>query len=302
MIDDKAPIVALAHLRTVMSGRGYTASKLAQLTPLTLGVDRIADLMARDAKRTPEPWLDEAYTLARLLGLDDIATLIGMPIDQLDPLEDVRGDLNIWRTGCRLPLSHACRLALRFGLPDPYDLFEVIRLRDRSRLLTSLWTMSPAPGECSWCGGSGDDPLYHGHTPTCTMNNLWGPRDLSTDTLGGTIPYPRTAGKRQNGMGRKAPGLRALRKREKASQANMALNVGCSEAHWCKMENLTANLTPEIAAILIRKFPPLTMVELYTAPTKVPPVPREQAEQPSYDPGEIAVTSPTPAPPKAPTS
>jgi hypothetical protein len=269
MIADDGTMVTLDQLKNEMKARGYTATTLSRLTPRSLPADRIADLMAQDIKRTPEPWLDEAYMLARVLGVGDIATLIGRPIETLEMVEDIRGDLTIWRTGCRLPLAHAIRLARSFGLSDPYDLYEVIRLRSANPIMTGLWQMTPALGECGWCGGSGDETPYHGHATTCTMNNLWGPRDLPTTVLGPTLPYPRNAGKRQNGLGRKAPGLRPLRKRLGVTQEFMATNVDCSLAHWCKMENLTSNLTPEMAHILIRKFPPLTMVDLYSAETVI---------------------------------
>lgn len=259
---DYDPLVTLPALYREMTAKGYSARTIARLVPID--VERISDLISKDYRRQPEPWLWEAYMLTRVLGCDGICTILGVPdLSAFDLTEDARGDLNIWRTGCDLPLSTAIRLTKRFGLTDPYDLYELIRLRSRNPIVTGLWNMAPTAGGCACPVGDA------GHLPDCLPNLLWGPRDADVVATIVSAPRPRDPGKRQQGGGKIAPGLKQLRASLGVTQQHMADNIGCSLAHYCKIENLNATLTPENAQVLSRKFG-WTAVDLFTAPSYAP--------------------------------
>jgi DNA-binding XRE family transcriptional regulator len=293
--------LTLDNLDSLMTARAITIGQLSRLVPID--ETRIADLRSKNVMRRSEPWLWEAYVLASALGLNDIASLIGEDTAFIHVDEEIYDDLTIWRTGCELPLRLGVRITRALGLADPYDLYLLIQTRRRIPAIGEIWSIA-ATGErtptlrtCPWC----DQPIVGdaGHLPTCAPNLMWGTRDLYVEALAGiSAPEPHKPGKRQNGKGVRAPGLRHVRARLKQTQNQMATVMGISVPHYSKIEACKATLTPEIAARIRNAFPGTTMVELHTAPDPIKAAPVEAADPPTYIEGSISVTAPTPAPPK----
>lgn len=248
MFAEPEPIVVLANLRHEIAAKSSSVPKLAAMLPIH--IDRIASLASTDARRQAEPWLDEAWALVRTLGIDDICTLIGTPLADIITYEAAVPDLDIWRSGCRLPLSTAVRLTRRFHLSDPIDLYEVIRLRKASPIVMETWSTVAtgervrAPGACPWCAA--DTTVENAaHLPTCVPENLWGPRDqVLADHL---QPRPRLPGRKQLGNSHPAPGLKAVRERFCKSQEQMAHSLNISVGHYSKVEACKTPLTRDLA-------------------------------------------------------
>lgn len=252
-----APIITLRNLRPIITAKGTSPNAVFRAIGIPeLSLDRMSELVSRDVRVASEPWLWEAYFIARVLGVSDICTLIGEELHAIDTTDDIRGDLNIWRTGCALPLSHAVRLTRLFGLSDPYALYEVIQLRATSPVVVETWatTMSGerlGGSACPWCLADAGGV----HLDTCVPNNLWGPRSADLLTIGGIAPVPRKGGKQVYGVSRKAPGLVRLRKRERLSQKEMAGIMGYKDqSYYSRIERLDNNLTQAKADILQQKY------------------------------------------------
>lgn len=249
MFDPPPALVTLSAMRAVVAARGTTLPKIAAISPIPL--NDLADLASADVARAREPWLDEAYMIARVLGVATICDLIGQPLDAIVVHERFESPVAIWRSGMRLPLSDAIAITRAFGLSDPYDLYEIIRLRSSSPVLLEAWS-GMAQGErfgplgiCPWCGEAG------AHRPTCIPDLMWGSRDtaLEIDDL-----RPRVPGKRQNGISHFAPGLKAIRERAFKTQAQMADSLGISLGHYSKLEGCKAKLTGDLAHRINHKF------------------------------------------------
>lgn len=250
-------MLTLSLLHPSMVAKGLSAKTLAPRVP-HIPLEHIQDLMSTDHRRVREPWLWEAHALTRALGMDTICTLIGLPLHEIEQEEDPRGDLAIWRTGCLLPLSVACRLARRFGLPDPFYLQEIINIQGIAPIVGEAWAVI-ASGErlsamgnwaaCPWCIQPAGEP----HLPTCVPNNLWGTRDVDVASTIVVGPQPERPGKRPHG-GHRAPGLKGVRERLGVSKQNMADFLGFSMPHYHKVEQTGANLTFDAAKKLREKF------------------------------------------------
>lgn len=200
-----------------------------------------------------EPWADEASRIAMILQTD-VRTLLGVPdLRDLDLGFDPRNDLDIWRTGCRLPLSYVCRLCIRFGLPDPLDL-DIAMTGEARALRRQVWSVVstgervPAQGGCPWCAVPHGEPHLH----TCLADFLWGTRDAPLSTIG-PEPKPRKPGRRR-GTSIVAHGLRALRESgEGSTRERFAESIGVNAAYYGRLENglnpLNVELAERIAAI-----------------------------------------------------
>jgi DNA-binding XRE family transcriptional regulator len=247
MFAEPEPLLTLDNLRHEIATKSFSVPKLAAMLPIH--IDRISDLVSADARRQAEPWLHEAWMLARTLGVSDICTLIGQPLDAIVTYEATVSDLDVWRAGVHLPLTTAVRLTRRFGLADPYDLYEIIRLRSSSPILLETWSAietgerTSALRTCPWC--SADVVGGAAHLPTCIPAHLWGPR--STPIADKDEPKPRVPGKRQIGSSAPAPGLKALRERHCKTQEQMAHSLRISVGHYSKLEACKTPLSRELA-------------------------------------------------------
>lgn len=271
-------MITLNLLRILMTEKGLSPQSVSRLVPPDLSVDRISELCSKNDLRRPEPWLWEAFAISTALGLNDICTMIGMPMEHIQTDEELQDDIDIWNTGVELPLRLGISIARRLGMSDPYDLYLLIQLRRRNPLMMEAWSIT-ASGErsgalvCPWCR----EPVGSDHLDTCLPNNLWGERQLSTDEImrGASAPEPYKPGRRQHGKGTRAPGLKATRQRLRndnrpyMTQAWLAERLGVSYAHYSKIEACKAAFTPELAIKLRNLFPDVTNVELFTAPTVV---------------------------------
>lgn len=249
------PILTLIHMKSLRVAAGISAPQMAKLSAIPRA--RISVLESRASDVAEEPWFDEAVTIARSLGCAGIRPLIGVvdlhdiPLgyDPLDPVD-------AWRSGVRLPLSTACRIAVRTGLPDPLDLDVPLPFRQAWQIL--------ARGEryaqtCSWCGvaSHAGEP----HLPTCWMNNLLGPRNIPLSDLG-SAPRTRRPGRRRiaTTLGK---GLRRTRERLGVTQERIATAVELHPAYYAKLEQCVYNLTLDVAEKIAVAFN-VSVEELFT--------------------------------------
>lgn len=237
-----SPILTLAAAKRYRENRGLTPKQLAAIT--TIPVKRVKVLESLNVHLAEEPWMDEARAIGRALGVEGVLPLLGAAsLDVLDLGFDLNDDLDCWRTGCRLPLAMACRLALRFGLSDPFELYH------REPIYRQIWSTvatgerTPAPGTCPWCMATivGDA----GHLDTCLPANLWGPRDQPILSLG-VPPRPRKPGRRRFGS-KAAPGLQAFRESRGTTQDTFAASIGLHPNYYARLEQGRDKLTLEMA-------------------------------------------------------
>lgn len=284
-MDTLRPAVSLWNLSGLMDRHGISMPKLTQFVTreiLDRSVDRtyLGDLASHEMRRVREPWLHEAAVIAKAFSLNTIHPLVSSdPIVEFDPgPEDVRGDLAIWRTGCPLPLSHAYRLARRFGLADPMDLHNIIQLRRLNPGLVEMWA-TILSGErtgalvCPWCLA----PHGTDHLDTCVPGLLHGARDKDVETTIGQLPRPRKAGVRQFGS-ELAFGLKAVRERLCRTQTQMAEVLGCSAAHYSRLEGCKAPITHEMVNVLRAKFG-VDPKEIHHAPDGALPSPNRRGKR-----------------------
>jgi len=253
MFTPPSPMVTLTALRHYIA-RHSSLPKVAVLTYPHIDAARLGDLASINPARACEPWLWEAHMLARVLGVDDIATLIGTPIADITTHEAIHRDIDIWRSGVPLPLTTAIRLTKRFGLADPIDLHDIATLRGRNPILRETWE-TLASGErlaalggqagCPWCM----QPITAGadHLDTCVPANLWGPRGRDIEGIHPETIRPRSPGKQVLGNSHYAPGLRAVRHKALKTRTQMADTLGISLGHYSKLEGCKAKLPYDLA-------------------------------------------------------
>lgn len=252
----------LANLKAIRMRSGITAETLSNITGIARKrMKRLETMTARDAL---EPTLTEAALISRVLNTAGIRPLLAdMDLRKL-PLDfDPRPDIDVWRTGCELPLTTACRLTLKFGLDDPIQLYDPrhsivdehgTETTTTSRpLLAQLWSIVAtgervgAPGTCPWCIQPDGQ-----HLDTCIPNNLLHPRNLDIKATIGIAPHPRVPGINRAGAQR-AHGLKRLRlAKPGTTQAVMAASIGINVGNYAQIENgargLSKRLAEQIAA------------------------------------------------------
>lgn len=234
-------MLTLDNLRTLRLARSIDRHILAASAGIPVATMR--DLETGQRRR--EPWLSEAAAIARVLGLRGITPLINgqdvlTRVDGLDFGTDLPTDVAMYRSGARLTLSVACRVALKLGLPDPIwlasqmmdpvsmQVWDVIERNERGA----------EPGCCPWC--LADRAAGHPHRDTCLPNALWAPVDPS---LRPAAPLPRieVMGKRQgSGLGK---GLQRERTRMGWTQKKLADAIGVNSYYLARVERCESNLT-----------------------------------------------------------
>jgi len=258
-----SPIITLNLCKNYRENAcGITYKQLAAITRIPL--DRVAALESKSKDKACEPWLDEAVLIAQALGMATIVPLIStLSLREIDTGFDVQDDLDVWRTGCRLPLRFGLRLALRFGFADPIHLVppqpvyrEIWRIAGEERNNACPWCKAPIVGE-------------QGHLPTCLPALLYGARDAPISTIG-VMPKPRRPHTRREGS-RLAPGLAPLRARLGLTQEEFANEIGKHPQYYARLEQLRDPLTQDLAEKIGALFKvPLTEVYI---PETLPPVP-----------------------------
>ena len=237
----------LTGLRNIVQSREMTRATLHAVTGLPL--PRLADLIRADH----EPYLDEAVLLQRCLGLSGVRYLMtsgNLTLSSLNlgvPLPD---DLDMLRAGVRLPLSLACRVALKLGLDDPSELVVSPRHRQIWDVLSLNERGHPSTvGTCPWCCAQVRE---EGHLPTCLPHNLWGPRERSVAPPNlSVLPRPAAPGKSRRASGF-AKGLRREREAFGVKQQDLATVIGIRPDYLCKIENGHLTLTVERATEIAR--------------------------------------------------
>lgn len=239
--------VTLDLLKTTRMTRGVTPRNITDLT----GIDpaRFLELETKTKSKRKQPYLDEAVTIARVLGTDGILPLITSgDLTQIEAGIDTGHDLPALHAGVRLPLNVAVRLTCKLGLADPAQLLP-------SALHQQLWSVlasnerGAAPGECPWCLAS----IAEGepHRPTCLPHNLF-QRDAQFDyDAGALIKEPDRSVNSSSGTGH---GLRALRESRHLTQAEMAGKLGLNPNHYARMERLEIPVTTTNADKLATLF------------------------------------------------
>ncbi len=237
--------------------RGITDAQLSALTRIPL--TRIKVLESLNPNKAEEPWLDEAYCIAKTLGVPMIEMLIGgtTNLAELVADDDPHDALEVWRTGVRLPLRFGIRLGLIFGM-EPLGLLDIPPI---------VWQLgrTTASGErtsgiCPWC----IQPVVGdaGHLPTCTLGNLYHSRTVDPSTLG-VAPTPRKPGVRTQGS-KSAPGLKRLRERLGVTQEVFAGSIGRHPAYYARLEQMHDPLNNQLAQHICAIYR-VTMLDLYSA-------------------------------------
>ena len=237
----------LANLRRTIQSLGLTRSTLSATTGLSL--TRLADLIRADH----EPYLDEAVRLQRSLCAANVRVLMAsgnLTLSEMYlgvPLPD---DVDMLRAGVRLPLSLACRVALKLGLDDPSELVVSPRHRQIWDVLSLNERGHPSiVGTCPWCCAR---VRTEGHLPTCLPHNLWGPRSREeTPVELSALPRPAMPGKGRRASGF-AKGLRREREAFGVKQQDLATVIGIRPDYLCKIENGHLTLTVERATEIAR--------------------------------------------------
>lgn len=230
------PVLTLAEMSATRQRRTLTWAQLSKSTGLDW--EHLKHLESVDARRPSEPWFDEAIIIARALCTAGIYPLItngpGHLVDLGTPLPGAV-DIDLFRSGMRIRLSVACRVARAFGLSDPIEL-----VQPRAEMVAELWRIvatgerSTAPGNCPWCNEAivGDA----GHLPTCLPNNMWGRRgrEIAPHIKLSVPPERRGVGR---GAAFKVWGIKAIRERLGLSQAEMAAKCGYKAPnHYARVE------------------------------------------------------------------
>lgn len=274
----------LNTLKSVYMSRGQTAKSLADLTGLS--PDRIRALS--NATMIEEPWFDEAVLLHRALGTSGILQLMTTSGDLASCPMGVRlaEDITAFRAGMRMPLSLACRIALRFGLSDPAELVVTPLQMQMWDILNATERHPEAPGWCAWCGA--DIIGGQEHLPTCLPNNLWAPRNQVPYEDVFFKPRPRAPGQRRS-FSAKARGLKALRLKHGRNQKNIADAVGMSANHYSRVERGEIPLTAVTAEKLAALF--RVPVETIYAEPEIPLLEGEERETMSPAPPPLPSTS-----------
>lgn len=277
-------MLTLANLKDTRQRRKLQPSHLANLTGLPSKRIKQLENHSRDHA---EPWFMEAVVLTRVLNVPGINHLIGSQskasgdltyfLSATDAEQLLRClslgapmpvDRDVFRSGLDMSLTVACRVALEFGLTDPYHL-----LFPPPELIHQLWdtlAMSErtrAPGSCPWCAA--DMVGGAAHLPTCLPNNLWAPRGREAAPNVSFTPAPRRAGG-GHGSAAKARGLKRIRTERGMTQAQMGALFGASSDYYAKMERCALNLLMVRAEVLANSLG-VDIADIYRADDGVMP-------------------------------
>lgn len=235
--------------------RGITDAQLALFARLPQA--RIKALESTNPHKAEEPWLDEAYCIAKVLGAPTLDLLVGGTVDlyELAGDDDPHDALEVWRTGVRLPLRFGIRLGRIFGM-DPLGLLDIPPIVWQLGRVTASGERTG--GICPWCV----QPIVGdtGHLPTCALGNLYHSRTVDPATLG-VAPRPRKAGTRTTGS-KRAPGLKRLRERLGVTQEVFASSISKHPAYYARLEQLRDPLNTNLAELICATYK-VTMLDLY---------------------------------------
>lgn len=258
-------ILTLAYAKTLRESRqptsrgkllrGITDAQLAALSGI--GLARIKVLESMNVHKAEEPWLDEACAIARVLGVPYVAQLIGRDavLADIEVNDDPYDDLEVWRTGVKLPLRFGIRLGRRFGI-EPLQLLTIPAIVWEFGIIAASGERTS--GACPWCNGTIVGGA--GHLPTCTMGALFAPRDLPVSTIG-VPPYPEKPGTRAQGS-KRAPGLKRLREGLGITQEQFAASIGKHPAYYARLEQGRDPLNTNLARLICAIYK-VTMLDLY---------------------------------------
>jgi transcriptional regulator with XRE-family HTH domain len=260
--------LTLPNLRELRLARDITAPALCAMTGLT--ANRLLAIETKTDRKRVEPWLDEAYRIANVLGLGGIIPLMSSgDLTSLDLGED-QHDRDALRAGARLPLSTAVRLTIALGFDDPIEL--VVEARH-----AQLWDLvernerGAARGQCPCC--LADIQSGEFHRDTCAPAALWSRRQMRQADLK-VHPRPRKrVGRAASGLGH---GLRPLRELHELTQAEFAEKVGMGANHYSRVERCDLNLTLDAA----KKISDIMRVDIAVLYRKTE---EDAANQPAHD-------------------
>lgn len=258
-------ILSLPALSAIRVRAGLTKHNIVDITA---AANRpISMVRLRELENGPirsEPWLDEAIDLARILLLPGIVPMMWDRDQSLSRFEaKTLGDLTLFdlgreqpdevdllKRGVRLPLSMACRLAARFGLPDPIYL-EQLPVHQQIWSVVEAGERTGGPLMCPWCLGTpvagAGTPIEH--LPTCLPANVWGGRSTAPYATAG-MPKPLRPGSK--GSARLAWGLASRRKAKGITQGQLASDVGLHPGYISRIEQARHPLTEAHATNMAR--------------------------------------------------
>lgn len=256
-----APIITLRGIkpRRQTYSPDLTPKHMAAMTGIAL--PKLILLESLNLHKAIEPWLSEAFVICQVLRCD-LMTAIGGTVNFLHEIDtgfDLQDDLDVWRTGVPLPLRFGIRLAQRFGLDDPFELYRCRPQMDR-QIMDVLLTGERTDGTCPWCR----EPVVGGadHLDTCLPAILYQPRNAHLSTIG-TAPKPNKPHVRRGGS-RMAPGLAVLRARLGTTQEVMAASLGIVGTTYYRLEKLRDPLTLTLAEKISALYK-VTLDEIYSA-------------------------------------
>lgn len=227
--------VCLFNLKPTRVSLGITPGLISKITGIPLG--RYKSL--ENSTNMEEPWLGEAIILSHILCTNGVVPLVTASgnLTDIDTGVDFPSDLDVWRSGTRLPLTDACRIARKLGLADPAHLIVPAHVHQMWDIV-SRNERGAAPGACPYCLADGDKR----HADTCSAHNLLGARD---DTRIGEMAYtPRPRSKRlQRSTGAIAHGVAHIRKSVLCiTQARMAEAMGVHPNYYAMVERKEVGL------------------------------------------------------------
>jgi DNA-binding XRE family transcriptional regulator/DNA-binding Xre family transcriptional regulator len=253
------PIISLrgAKALRISAARDINAKQMSRLTGISL--QRLTLLESLNVHKAEEPWLAEAYAICRALRCD-LMTAIGGTVDRLADIDtgyDLQDPIDVWRTGVPLPLRYGIRMAVRFGLDDPFELYRC-RPQLEKQIMEVFLAGERTSGICPWC----IQPLVGaaGHLDTCLPAILYQPRDAHMVTIG-TAPKPWKPHVARGGS-KFAPGLLAVRERAGVTQEVFAGSIGIAGTTYYRLEKMRDRLTITLAT-RISSIYKVTLADLY---------------------------------------
>lgn len=230
----------LFKAREIMHSRSMSMPTLSAVSGITPA--RLRQIV--NATRQEEPWFDEAVVISRCLGLGGIVPLITSgDLTHCPTGIDLGADVEMFRSGTRMPLSMAVRLSLRFGLTDPAGLV-VTTLHQQIWEALESGERTSTPGVCPWCRAVAPAAGERvPHLPTCLPDNLWGPRNRALGLDESFIPRPLTDNTSRRGISRRAHGVKALRTKLMKTQEQFGAAAGIGTNYIAQIERGNIPLT-----------------------------------------------------------
>lgn len=236
MADRRMKAAYLHDLKQIMSGHHMPKKVLASVVGLE--ESRVSELVAA----THEPYLDEAIAIYRALGLHGIMPLIGSGyLTSFDMGIPLPTDLDMLRAGVRLPLSLACRIAVKIGLADPAHIAGHSVTFELWDIITTLRSTT-----CPYCHVPTVGDTLTVHDPSCLPSLLWGSRDRRPYAEIGAAPKPERPGKGRRASGW-AKGARRERIKVGMQAKELADAIGKTPDYVSKIECQRITLTTAMA-------------------------------------------------------